>query len=99
MALYAYKAMNTDGRIVLGRLDAINPIDLELRLKRMDLDFIKGSPVKQSGMFGGKGASRRECDQGQEGRGQGERREEGGQAQGPARSQGAGEGGAPHLTD
>jgi type IV pilus assembly protein PilC len=60
MALYAYKAMNADGRIVLGRLDAINPIDLELRLKRMDLDFIKGSPVKQSGMFGGKSASRRE---------------------------------------
>jgi type IV pilus assembly protein PilC len=60
VALYAYKAMNADGRIVLGRLDAINPIDLELRLKRMDLDFIKGSPVKQGGMFGGKGASRRE---------------------------------------
>ncbi len=60
MALYAYKAMNTDGRIVLGRLDAINPIDLELRLKRMDLDFIKGSPVKQGGVFGGKGVGRQE---------------------------------------
>lgn len=60
MALYAYKAMNADGRIVLGRLDAINPVDLELRLKRMELDFIKGSPVKQGGMFGGKGTSRRE---------------------------------------
>lgn len=60
MALYAYKAMNADGRIVLGRLDAINPIDLELRLKRMDLDFIKANPVKQGGMFGGKSASRRE---------------------------------------
>jgi len=60
MALYAYKAMNAEGRIVLGRLDAINPVDLELRLKRMELDFIKGSPVKQGGMFGGKGTSRRE---------------------------------------
>lgn len=60
MALYAYKAMNAQGRIVLGRLDAINPIDLELRLKRMDLDFIKGNPVKQGGVFGGKGASRRD---------------------------------------
>jgi type IV pilus assembly protein PilC len=26
----------------------------------MELDFIKGSPIKQSGMFGGKGASRRD---------------------------------------
>ncbi|MBU1235769.1 MAG: type II secretion system F family protein [Gammaproteobacteria bacterium] len=60
MALYAYKAMNTDGRIVLGRLDAINSIDLELRLKRMDLDFIKGNPVKQGGVFGGKGVGRQE---------------------------------------
>lgn len=60
MALFSYKAMNADGRIVMGRLDAVNPIDLELRLKRMDLDFIKGSPIRQGSMFGGKGASRRE---------------------------------------
>jgi type IV pilus assembly protein PilC len=60
MALYAYKAMNGDGRIVLGRLDAINPVDLELRLKRMDLDFIKGSPVKQGSLFVSKSVSRRE---------------------------------------
>lgn len=60
MTLYAYKAMNGDGRVVLGRMDAINPIDLELRLKRMELDFIKGNPVRQGGMFSNKGASRRE---------------------------------------
>ena len=60
MALYTYKAMNADGRIVLGRLDAINPVDLELRLKRMDMDFIKGSPVKQGSLFGGQRISRRE---------------------------------------
>jgi type IV pilus assembly protein PilC len=51
MALYAYKAMNAQGRMVLGRLEAINPIDLEMRLKRMDLDFINGDPVKQGGMM------------------------------------------------
>jgi len=51
MALYAYKAMNTQGRMVLGRLEAINLIDLEMRLKRMDLDFINGDPVKQGGMM------------------------------------------------
>ena len=51
MALYAYKAMNSSGRTVLGRLDAINLIDLEMRLKRMDLDFINGDPVKQGGLM------------------------------------------------
>lgn len=60
MTLYAYKAMGADGRIVLGRMDATNAIDLELRLKRMDLDFIRGNPVRQLGMFGGRAASRRE---------------------------------------
>ena len=60
MTLYAYKAMGADGRIVLGRMDATNTIDLELRLKRMDLDFIRGNPVRQIGMFGGRAASRRE---------------------------------------
>jgi len=51
MALYAYKAMNLQGRTVMGRLEAINVIDLEMRLKRMDLDFINGDPVKQGGML------------------------------------------------
>jgi type IV pilus assembly protein PilC len=60
VTLYAYKAMGADGRIVLGRMDAANAVDLELRLKRMDLDFIRGNPVRQLGMFGGRAASRRE---------------------------------------
>ncbi len=51
--------MNEAGRVVTGRMDAINPVDLELRLKRMDLDFINGDPVKQGAMFGG-GMPRRE---------------------------------------
>ncbi|NJD33550.1 MAG: type II secretion system F family protein [Betaproteobacteria bacterium] len=51
MPLYAYKAMNSVGRMVMGRLDAINLIDLEMRLKRMDLDFINGDAVKQGGMM------------------------------------------------
>ncbi len=51
MALYAYKAMNTSGRSVMGRLEAINLIDLEMRLKRMDLDFINGDTVKQGGLM------------------------------------------------
>ncbi len=51
MALYAYKAMNITGRTVIGRLEAINLIDLEMRLKRMDLDFINGDTVKQGGLM------------------------------------------------
>ncbi len=51
MALYAYKAMNAHGKTVLGRLEAINLIDLEMRLKRMDLDFINGDTLKQGGIF------------------------------------------------
>lgn len=59
MSLYAYKAMDANGRMVFGRMDAVNPIDLEMRLKRMDLDFINGDPVKQHG-FGGMKITRRE---------------------------------------
>ena len=51
MALYAYKAMNVHGRTVMGRLDAINLIDLEMRLKRMDLDFINGDTIKQGSVM------------------------------------------------
>ncbi len=53
MALYAYKAMADDGRRVFGRLDAINLIDLELRLKRMELDLVTGEPLKP-GRLGGR---------------------------------------------
>ncbi|MBI5922093.1 MAG: type II secretion system F family protein [Betaproteobacteria bacterium] len=49
--LFAYKAMNPQGRTVMGQMEAANLIDLEMRLKRIDLDFIKGDPVKQGGML------------------------------------------------
>ncbi len=52
MALYSYKAVSPAGRMVFGRLEAINLIDLEMRLKRMELDFIKGDPIKQGGLLG-----------------------------------------------
>jgi type IV pilus assembly protein PilC len=60
MALYAYKAINPAGRTVLGRLDAINLVDLEMRLKRMDLDFVKGDSVKESNLLGKGKVPRRE---------------------------------------
>jgi type IV pilus assembly protein PilC len=43
MALFSYRAMNPHGKLVSGRLDAMNVIDLELRLKRLDLDLITHS--------------------------------------------------------
>ena len=52
MALYAYKAMNNIGRTVTGRMEAINLIDLEMRLRRMELDFINGDTIKQGGLAG-----------------------------------------------
>ncbi len=60
MALYAYKAMNAHGRTVLGRLEAMNVIDLEMRLKRMDLDFINGDTMKQGGLLNRASISRAE---------------------------------------
>lgn len=59
MSLYAYKAMDANGRLIFGRMDAINAVDLEMRLKRMELDLISGDPVKQGG-FGGTTIARRE---------------------------------------
>lgn len=59
MSLYAYKAMDPSGRMVFGRMDAINPVDLEMRLKRMELDLVTGDPVKHGG-FGGMKITRRE---------------------------------------
>lgn len=47
MALYSYKAIDINGKITLGTLEATNLIDLEMRLKRMGLDFINGATVKQ----------------------------------------------------
>lgn len=54
MALFDYKAVAQDGRLVFGRLDALNIIDLEMRLRRMELDFISGKPIKTHGLLGGK---------------------------------------------
>jgi type IV pilus assembly protein PilC len=54
MPIYAYKAMNALGRTVHGRMDAVNEVDLEMRLKRMELDFINGHTIRQRGLFGGK---------------------------------------------
>lgn len=47
MSMFAYQAMDADGRIVRGGMDASNLSDLELRLKRMELDLIDCKPAGQ----------------------------------------------------
>lgn len=49
--LFAYKAMDPTGRMISGQMEAANLIDLEMRLKRIELDFIKGDPVKKGGVM------------------------------------------------
>ena len=48
MALFAYRAIDAEGRVSSGNLDAANAIDLELRLKRLGLDLITFDSVKRS---------------------------------------------------
>ena len=43
-----------------GRLDAINLIDLEMRLKRMNLDLVTGHPIQHKSLFGPRGVPRPE---------------------------------------
>lgn len=48
MALFAYRAVDAEGRLSNGSLDAANAIDLELRLKRLGLDLVTYDSVKRS---------------------------------------------------
>lgn len=47
MAMYAYVAMNPAGKTARGVMDAANQSDLELRLRRMELDLIDCKPAGQ----------------------------------------------------
>jgi len=54
MALFSYKAIDGHGKSILGQIEAINLIDLELRLQRMGLDLIVGGPARRrASMFKG----------------------------------------------
>lgn len=59
MPLFNYKAVTSAGKVTTGLLDAANPVDLELRLKRMGLDLITGKPAGDRASVGG-GVPRRE---------------------------------------
>ncbi|MDQ5877702.1 MAG: type pilus assembly protein PilC, partial [Pseudomonadota bacterium] len=60
MAVFQYKAVTADGRMANGRIDALNVIDLEMRLKRMELDLVSGEPISAHSLFGGSKVPRRE---------------------------------------
>ncbi len=46
MPLLQYKAMNDRGKTTVGRVDAVNAADLEMRLSRMGLDLINYKQIK-----------------------------------------------------
>ena len=48
MATFNYKAIDKMGRPAQGQIDAINEVDLEIRLERMGLDLITFNPAQKS---------------------------------------------------
>lgn len=61
MPLYTYKAIDAQGKSVIGRTEAVNPFDLEQRLLRMGLDLVYGAPTSQTArLIGGARISRQD---------------------------------------
>lgn len=46
MEVFRYKAINAQGRVLHGKVDAVNPADLETRLSRLGLDLVNFKEVK-----------------------------------------------------
>jgi type IV pilus assembly protein PilC len=54
MPLYSYKAIDSGGKSIVGRIEAVNQFDLEQRLARMELDLVAGAPASDmSRLLGG----------------------------------------------
>jgi len=61
MDFYQYKAVDGLGRVQIGRADAANVSDLEMRLKKMGLDLINCKEIKSpSQSVSGRGVKRRD---------------------------------------
>jgi type IV pilus assembly protein PilC len=61
MPLFSYKAVDTQGKNIVGRVEAVNLFDLEQRLSRMGLDLITGAPSAQhSRLIGGRRVGRQD---------------------------------------
>ncbi|VAW78151.1 Type II secretory pathway, component PulF / Type IV fimbrial assembly protein PilC [hydrothermal vent metagenome] len=55
MAAFEYKAVDHFGKTVLGRIEASNDDDLELRLTRMGLDLVNFRTARNNTFFSGRG--------------------------------------------
>ena len=61
MDLYQYKAIDSNGRVHIGRVDAANTSDLEMRLKKMGLDLINCKELRsKSQTDSGRGVKKRD---------------------------------------
>jgi len=60
MATFSYRAIDQEGQIQTGNIDAANAIDLELRLKRMEMDLIRFESIKKSALSRARRISRKE---------------------------------------
>ncbi|MBI1395643.1 MAG: type II secretion system F family protein [Betaproteobacteria bacterium] len=60
MPVFRYKAMDPQGNLARGKLDAINDVDLELRLRRMGLDLITFRELRSGDSARGGGVDRKE---------------------------------------
>jgi len=60
MATFSYRAIDQEGQIQTGNIDASNAIDLELRLKRMEMDLIRFESIKKSALSSARRISRKE---------------------------------------
>jgi type IV pilus assembly protein PilC len=48
MSVYSYKALNSEGQVVRGKLPAANEAELESKLKQSDLDLISSDLVRET---------------------------------------------------
>jgi type IV pilus assembly protein PilC len=53
MARFTYKAIDAHGKSIMGQIEALNVVDLEMRLQRMGLDLVSGGQSRRgSNPFG-----------------------------------------------
>jgi type IV pilus assembly protein PilC len=61
MPLFTYKAVDSRGKSMLGRVEAVNLFDLEQRLARMGLDLVVGAPsMQKTRLIGGTRVARQD---------------------------------------
>ncbi len=59
MARFTYKAIDAHGKAIMGQIEALNIVDLEMRLQRMGLDLITGGQARRDvNPFGGSPVTR-----------------------------------------